>query len=113
MQQILGCILSYPGVTRWNSSYDDVKKNLSLKEKMPALCDALLLPNFTESEILFLTEYTIIMKPIAETLDFLQGKQNTYIMDTFFPVLYQCTQNLRKLNCLVQSHSYLSPWITF
>ncbi|CAH1109963.1 unnamed protein product [Psylliodes chrysocephalus] len=74
MQQILSCIPSYPSVTRWNFSYDALNKNLSLKEKMPGLCDALLLFNFTESEILFLTEYTTIMKP----LDFLQGDQNTY-----------------------------------
>ncbi|XP_030757697.1 uncharacterized protein LOC115883472 isoform X2 [Sitophilus oryzae] len=96
MQKILGCSLSYPGVTRWNSTYDAVTKILSLKEKMPELCDALLLPSFTESEILFLTEYTTIMKPLAETLDFLQGEQNTYY-GYFLPSIISMHTKLEKI----------------
>lgn len=45
---------------------------------MTELCEKLLIQKFTDNDFLFLEEYCTVMKPLAETLNFLQGDQNTY-----------------------------------
>ncbi|CAG9832006.1 unnamed protein product [Diabrotica balteata] len=74
--KILGHTLSSPGATRWNSTFDAVSQILQAKEKLPILLQNLTLEPFKETELLYLEEYCLVMKPLALTLDLLQGEEN-------------------------------------
>lgn len=78
VQKILGHTLSSPGVTRWNSTYDSVSQIIKEKDQLPILSEKLGLEPFKETEVLYLEEYCSVMKPLADTLDFLQGESNTF-----------------------------------
>ena len=78
IQEILGHTLSYPGPTRWNSFFDAITQILNEKNKLTHLLQRLELNCFKETEILYLEEYLKVLKPLAVTLDFLQGQNNTY-----------------------------------
>ena len=67
--------LLLPCPTRWNSRYDAVSRLLQLVDKLPAMCDTLMLPKLKQNEIEFLKEYEAVLQPLARTLDFLQGKR--------------------------------------
>lgn len=75
---VLGHTLSYPGITRWNSYFDSVSQILNVKAKLPALCQRLNIKHFKETELQFLEEYCIVLKPLALTLDVLQGQDCVY-----------------------------------
>lgn len=74
IKNALGHTLSYPGVTRWNSYYDSVSQILSEKVKLPTLFQRLNMKYFRETELKYLEEYCMVLKPLASTLDLLQGQ---------------------------------------
>ncbi|CAH0562812.1 unnamed protein product [Brassicogethes aeneus] len=74
IKDALGHTLSYPGVTRWNSYYDSVSQILSEKLKLPSLFQRLNMNYFRETELKYLEEYCMVLKPLASTLDLLQGQ---------------------------------------
>ncbi|XP_031327898.1 uncharacterized protein LOC116159121 [Photinus pyralis] len=76
IQKILGHTLSSPGVTRW--TYDSVNQIIQEKRKLATLSRALELQPFKDTKLLYLEEYCAVMKPLADTLDFLQGENNTF-----------------------------------
>ena len=80
LKKVLGHSLSYPTVTRWNSFYDSVSQILSIsKENMNKLTEELQLKEpLKDADKAYLQEYCKILKPVAETVDFLQGENNTY-----------------------------------
>ena len=66
-----------PGNTRWNGFYDGIsdfyKKICESDDKFEALAKELQFRPFTDSEISFLKEYLMVMRPVALTLDKLQA----------------------------------------
>lgn len=76
IQETLGGCLVVPVVTRWNSLYDAVVRLLQHKPKLDELCDKLSLPRFTSCELSYLDTYKLIVAPIAQSLDFMQGEQS-------------------------------------
>jgi hypothetical protein len=72
---IVGKRFTFPCVTQWNSFYEAVKSLLSCEGKLIDVCKALSLPPFVQIEIKFLTEYLLLMAPIAQSIDILQGDQ--------------------------------------
>ncbi|XP_017463906.1 PREDICTED: uncharacterized protein LOC108357330 [Rhagoletis zephyria] len=86
MREELGILLSYPVVTRWNSTYDSVQKIISREEKLSVICTKLELPAFTEEDMLYLKDYASAMKPFADALDFLQGEKGVFY-GTLIPTL--------------------------
>ncbi|CAH0563140.1 unnamed protein product [Brassicogethes aeneus] len=108
IKNLLGHTFSIPGVTRWNSLYDAVQKILKSKEKLPLLCERLMIAPFRENEILFLEEYIQIMKPLAETLDFLQGEENTYY-GYLLPSIVSMRTKMQKLKLSNEIEQLLRP----
>ncbi|KAB0804457.1 hypothetical protein PPYR_01427 [Photinus pyralis] len=108
IKHFLGHNLTIPGVTRWNSTYDAVCKIVSIKEKLAPLCDKLMIPGFKQSEVSFLEEYITIMQPLAETLDFLQGEQNTYY-GYLLPSLVSMKTKLQKIKSSGKIKQLYSP----
>ena len=99
IKNILGHTLSYPGVTRWNSTYTAVSKILTNRDKLDVLCESLMVSKFKDQDILYLEEYIKIMKPIAETLDFLQGEINSFY-GNLLPSIVSLKTKLQKLQSL-------------
>jgi len=98
IQEMLGHTLSYPCITRWNSFYNSMSQILKCKSQLKDLFDKLDLSKdcFRDTELQYLEEYCIILKPIAETLDFLQGENNTFY-GYFMPSILSLKVKLTKL----------------
>lgn len=94
---ILGSALSVPVVTRWNSLYDAIHKLLLFKEKLNELSDELGLTSFSAGDFQYLESYKLLMEPIAQTLDFLQGEDNVKY-GCMIPSLLSLGTKLRKLS---------------
>ncbi|GLV38548.1 hypothetical protein CBL_05096 [Carabus blaptoides fortunei] len=90
IEEVLGHTLSYPVVTRWNSTYESINQIISEKSKLATLFSKLNLNSLKETEYLYLEEYCIIMKPLTETLDKLQGEKSC-----FFAYLFPCLISLK------------------
>nr|XP_033803666.1 uncharacterized protein LOC117362041 isoform X2 [Geotrypetes seraphini] len=75
--------LIVPKDTRWNSQYEAVDKvrllSVTCESGLQTVCEKLKLPVFPQIEINFLGEYCMVMKPVANALDILQGEKNCYI----------------------------------
>ncbi|EFA13333.1 Zinc finger BED domain-containing protein 4-like Protein [Tribolium castaneum] len=87
IQEILGHTLSYPGPTRWNSLYDALTQILQEKDHLLELFEKLGIKTqmLKDTEIAILTDYCQILKPLANSIDILQGEKNTffgYLMPT-------------------------------
>lgn len=87
IKETLRHTLSYPGPTRWNSLYDALTQIVEEKAHLPELFEKLSIKNQTlkDTEIAFLTDYCRILKPLANSIDILQGEKNTfygYLMPT-------------------------------
>ena len=73
IKDILGYYLRTPNETRWNAisdAMDDLQKH---KAKLNTVMDTLGERRFTADEFIFLDEYNEVTKPLAITLDILQG----------------------------------------
>lgn len=99
-KDILGCSLLIPCATRWNSKYDAICKifNLGL-DKMNAYIDSLKknlktaahLSNLDKEDWIMISIYVKIMKPIAVSLDRLQGEKDCsqgFVSPTLFTMKY-------------------------
>jgi len=93
--EIVCMSLRSPGETRWNATYDAVKRLLDprVRDKLPKLTDTLKLPQFSKMELETLEEYAKFMAPIAEALDRLQGEQQCYL-GLFMPTMQQVVKKL-------------------
>ncbi|KAJ8930525.1 hypothetical protein NQ314_016672 [Rhamnusium bicolor] len=98
IEEVLGHILSYPGATQWNSLFDEISQISRHKEKLPLLFEQLDIINqvFKDTELQYLSEYCLILKPIANALDILQGENNTYLVMYYLPILNACRSGLLK-----------------
>ncbi|XP_049310625.1 uncharacterized protein LOC125778135 [Bactrocera dorsalis] len=93
----LGSNLVVPVVTRWNSLYDAVTKIIHHKSRLNILCEQLSLAPFSLSDVQYLESYKLLMTPIAQALDFLQGEQNVKF-ELLLPVLITLSNKLQKLS---------------
>lgn len=97
IQKVLGHTLSYPTITRWNSFYNSVNQIVVEKEKLKGLFQKLEInDSFRETEIQYLEEYCTLLKPIAESLNFLQGECNTFY-GYLLPTILSLKVKLEKL----------------
>ncbi|XP_030057344.1 zinc finger BED domain-containing protein 4 [Microcaecilia unicolor] len=75
--------LIVPNVTWWKSQYEAVDKvrllSATCENGLRSVCEKFKLPVFPQTEINFLGEYCMVMKPVANALDILQGEKNCYI----------------------------------
>lgn len=78
----LGSALIRPVVTRWNSFYESVKCIVRHQEKITSeLYTDLCIPESSrlrKVDFDYLGEYIICLKPVADTLNYLQGETYTY-----------------------------------
>ncbi|KAE9536961.1 hypothetical protein AGLY_006768 [Aphis glycines] len=73
------CKFPIPVITRWNSKYDATQKVLTHKKQLDILFDVLKLNKLKPNEWLFLEEYCLLLKPLSNSLDKLQGEKNSYL----------------------------------
>lgn len=72
-------------------------KLLQFKEKLNELADELTLPPFSGGDFQYLESYKVLMEPIAQTLDFLQGEANVKY-GCIIPTLLSLSNKLLKLS---------------
>lgn len=63
---------------------------LDVKNFLPSLCTTLQIPKFNSSDLSYLEEYCSVMRPVAETIDFLQREE-----EMFFGYLLPAILSLR------------------
>lgn len=112
-KEVIGCCLQVPVVTRWNSKFDAVAKccQPEIKSKVNYLVQRLATElNATHLQILtnfdwiVLSDYLSVMKPVATSLDKLQGEQTAsqgFIILTLIAMRYRVA-NLEGGNILQQ-----------
>ncbi|KAI8122749.1 hypothetical protein CVS40_6376 [Lucilia cuprina] len=96
MKTNLGCYLKTPTVTRWNFLYDSIKDILLHKKNVLSLCNELDIPKFSQTEIDYLEEFVLMMKPIADALDYLQREEKMYF-GYFLPTIISVKVKLEKI----------------
>lgn len=101
---ICGSKFVVPVLTRWNSTYDAVKKIIKEKSKINEVLEKLNLQKFKIADIIFLEEYLKVLEPIAVALDNLQGENNCYL-GMVLPSLYTIKLKLNAISHL----SYCEP----
>lgn len=100
VETICNMKLNVPCPTRWNSLYDSINRVLLLKDHLAAICEKLQKPKLKNAEMDFLSEYVTVMKPIAKSLDLLQGEDNCYL-GYVLPTLLQIENALNSLTHLI------------
>ncbi len=92
--EILGRYLPRPVVTRWNSLFDSVLMFIRQDQsKIRELLSKLKIPEVTDDDYLFLTEFLQIMYPISSALDILQGETHCYL-GSVLPLLVKVKYSL-------------------
>lgn len=76
--------------------YDAISKILKHEEKLNDICNKLSIPLFKKIDIQYLSEYCILMEPVAATLDFLQQEENL-LYGYFLPALVTLKTKLNKI----------------
>ncbi|XP_053145230.1 uncharacterized protein LOC128342206 isoform X4 [Hemicordylus capensis] len=106
LSSVLEHKLSNPCVTRWNSLYDLVCQIIRFQEKLPDVLTKLNLKcSFKEMEFEYLKEYTEIFRPLAVTLDLLQGDNCYY--GQLLPTLFTLRTKLEELE--TKNFRYCGP----
>ena len=95
VESIVKVSLRAPGETRWNSTYDAIKRLLDerVRDKLSQIMDALKMARFKPIEIEILNEYLKVMSPIATALDKLQGEDHCFI-GLLMPTVQQVRKKL-------------------
>ncbi|XP_060882941.1 uncharacterized protein LOC132954402 [Labrus mixtus] len=69
-----------PSVTRCSSEYQAIEKVMSLTEaQLIEVCDRLNVAKLHPQEVVFLKEYTAVLKPLTQSIDLLQGEKNCFL----------------------------------
>lgn len=98
----LGTLLVTPGDTRWNSYYDAVARvhailtNPDLEPQFDTLCDELQIKRLLPRQKRFIGEYVLVMKPVCDGLDKLQGEREVGL-GYLLPTLYVMNSKLESL----------------
>ncbi|XP_067626747.1 uncharacterized protein [Eurosta solidaginis] len=86
-----------PNDTRWPAWYASLTQLIKNKHKIDEICTFLKVTKFTSKEIEFIEEFCMLLKPIADALEFLQ--QDTYLYFGYFlPTLITIKVKLKKLH---------------
>lgn len=96
ISETLGCSLSYPCPTRWNSLYNATSQLMKYKSVLNDLNTKLNLTPFKDIELEYLSEFCVVMKAIAAALDHLQREIDCYY-GQLVPTLFSLRQRLRNL----------------
>jgi hypothetical protein len=103
VEQIIGLSLRTPGETRWNATYDAIKRLMEprVRDNLTNIMDKLEMTRFQKIELDVLEEYLKIMAPIATALDKLQGESNCYI-GLLMPTIQQVKKKLLMVEATVE-----------
>lgn len=94
--EIAGKNFKRPVVTRWNSTYDCCVRTLEMESHIHEIVEKVeKAPKITSSDLEILKEYVLIMKPLATTLDTLQG--DTIYMGDFRPQIRKLFKDIDAL----------------
>ena len=97
MYEILVRYLPRPGKTRWNSLFDSVR---TLAEQDPKKINDLLtqlkIPNVTNTDQIFISEFLSLMSPIAISWNALQGEKK-FFLGCVLPLLIRLKEKLSSL----------------
>lgn len=108
-EKYLGHSISYPVPTRWNSYFDSISEILSIKQDVFNTIQSDLNINIpdklTDSDMAYLKEYCTVLKPIAETIDFLQGQENTFF-GYLVPSIVSLKNKMETANKLYRTKKY-------
>lgn len=72
--------------------YDSLKDVIKNKNKLNELCRMFKEPSFSESDFIYIEDYLMLLKPIAEAIDFLQGSKGMvygYLLPTLATIRVQ------------------------
>ena len=106
---IIATSLRTPGETRWNSTFDAVKRLLEprVRSKLPQLMETLKLPQFSKIELEVLDEYVKFMGPVAIALDRLQGESQCFL-GLLMPTIQQVAKKINICSTTLQHCSVLA-----
>nr|XP_020478096.1 uncharacterized protein LOC109973102 [Monopterus albus] len=90
-----------PNQTRWNSTYTAVERILRIirengEDAIRNVCEQFKVKMLSPAEIVFLTEYCTVMKPVVKALNILQSETITR-MGWLLPVIFQLQAKLSRL----------------
>uniref|UniRef100_A0A9J7X2D1 Transposase n=1 Tax=Cyprinus carpio carpio TaxID=630221 RepID=A0A9J7X2D1_CYPCA len=90
-----------PNKTRWNSTYMAVERIIRIiqengEDAIRNVCEEFKVKMLSPAEIVFLTEYCTVMKPVVKALNILQSETNTH-MGWLLPVIFQLQTKLIRL----------------
>ncbi|XP_043269475.1 uncharacterized protein [Venturia canescens] len=107
----VGVALPRPVVTRWNSLYDTLGRIVALKEQIVQVSPQIRVTNLlNENDFRYIEGYLKVLKPIAETLDLLQGETFCHY-GYLFPSLVSLERKLKMLQNS-EANTRFSPLIT-
>lgn len=74
-ERTAGCAPVLPNDTRWSFLYNSISclLEISAAGNLDAIFDGLSFPKLTKQEIIFLQDYSVVLGPIAQALNKLQG----------------------------------------
>uniref|UniRef100_W5N607 Uncharacterized LOC102693305 n=1 Tax=Lepisosteus oculatus TaxID=7918 RepID=W5N607_LEPOC len=80
IEEIASMKVVVPSAMRWIHEYRAIQKILSLTdEQLQEACNLLVVESFQAEEMLFLQEYVEVLKPLAYSLDFIQGEKKCFL----------------------------------
>ncbi|KAJ8377319.1 hypothetical protein AAFF_G00261680 [Aldrovandia affinis] len=98
IQEILGSQLVIPNATRWNSTYHALERLKSFTSggegDLDEVCGRLDLPRFKEAEKTYISEYVMVLAPLA--LDLLQSDETAYY-GVLLPTIATLIEKLQKI----------------
>lgn len=94
--ELCGKSLITPNATRWNSTFDSIRRLLDMKEKFEELFKLGKLSKPSTLEITLLEDYVFSMAPLAMALDKLQGEELMYY-GYLAPTIQKVLNELREI----------------
>ena len=95
VKEILGKYLKLPNETRWNAEFDALEDLQRHAPKLNEVMDKLSLPRFSPEHFEFLKEYIQVTKPVAITIDILQG--NNASLGFVLPSIVKLQKHFKKI----------------
>lgn len=98
VEEMTGKTILQPTITRWNSEYFSVERIVEIGFQKIVDCQkALGLTQMSQSDMLFLAEYLIVMKPIVRAMKLIEGDTDCYLAH-LIPTIMGLEKMLQKMN---------------